>query len=132
MSAISETEPGGEMVCILGFSARPRDSDHELIPGERRTFRVGERVRYLASFSKGTPEDNPTGLMAVFAPIDPKDKKCYAATQHYFASLDCWEGLEAYFAKTRVVTNGDLIIERPDEGTYLLVEVKKASSRAVR
>ena len=24
MSAITETESGGEMVCILGFSARPR------------------------------------------------------------------------------------------------------------
>jgi hypothetical protein len=101
MSAITETEPGGQMVCILSFSSRPRGSDDQPIPGERRTFRVGERVRYLSSFFKGTPEDNPTGYMAVFEPVDPKDKNRYEATQNYFVTLDCWEGLKRYFARAR-------------------------------
>ena len=84
MSAITETQPGGEMVCILEFSARPRDTENQPIPGPRRDFHVGERVRYIASFFKNTPEDNPTGYMAIFEPLDPKDhgqRRAHAASR---------------------------------------------------
>jgi hypothetical protein len=97
-----ETEPGGEMICILRFSARPRGLDDQPIPGERRNFHVGERVRYVTFFYKKTPDDNPTGYMAVFEPLDPEDKNRYAASQNYFVTLDCWEGLREHFALTSV------------------------------
>jgi hypothetical protein len=102
MSAITETEPGSEMVCILGFSARPRGLDDQPISGARRRFHVGERVRYVTFFYSHTPEDNPIGYMAVFEPIDKADKNRYAASQNYFVTLDCWEGLREHFALTSV------------------------------
>jgi hypothetical protein len=40
--------------------------------------------------------------MAVFEPLDPDDKNRYAATENYFVSLDCWEGLRKHFASTLV------------------------------
>jgi hypothetical protein len=88
------------MVCILGFSARPRRSDDQPIPGARRRFNVGERVRYITFFYTPTPVDNPIGYMAVFEPLDKADKYRYAATQDYFVTPDCWEGLREYFAST--------------------------------
>ena len=106
MGAISETKPGGEMVCILGFSARARGLDNQPIPGGRRSFQVGERVRYVAFFYKDTPPDNPTGYMAVFEPLHSEDKNRYAATQDYFVSLDCWEGLREHFASTPTAVAG--------------------------
>jgi hypothetical protein len=96
MSAIAETEPGGEMVCILGFSARPRGPDGQRIPGAQRRFHVGERVRFIAFFYDATPEDNPVGYMAIFQPEDPADTNQYAATQSYFVTLDCWEGIRGH------------------------------------
>jgi hypothetical protein len=102
MSVITETEPGGEIVCILSFSARPRDSDNGPKPDARREFHVGERVRYISSFLKKTPEDNPTGHVVVFEPFDGGDKNRYAAIQNYFVTLECWEGLKKHFANTLV------------------------------
>src|SRR5271155_2107790 len=103
MSVITETEPGGEIVCILSFSARPRDPDNGPIPGARRDFHVGERVRYISWFLKNTPVDNPTGHMVVFEPLDGRDRNHYAATQNDFVTLECWEGLRKHFASTLVV-----------------------------
>jgi hypothetical protein len=97
MSAITETEPGGEMVCIIAFSARPRDSDNRPLAGPRKEFRVGERVRFLGSFFKDSPADNPTGYMAIFEPPDGEGPGRFAAAQNYFVSLDCWAGLERHF-----------------------------------
>jgi hypothetical protein len=136
MCAITETEPGGEMVCIVGFSARPHDVEGRPIPRERRRFRIGERVRYITHFFKNTPEDNPIGYMAVFEPLDPKDKNRYAAAEVYFVSLDCWEGLRKHFASTLIVMERDPAAvasgKGPDilyeaEGAYVLVEAKSAA-----
>jgi hypothetical protein len=133
MSVITETEPGGEIVCILSFSARPRDSDNGPMPDARRDFQVGERVRYISSFFKKTPEDNPTGHMVVFEPVDGRDKNRFAATQTYFVTLECWEGLKKHFASTLIIrTAWDVVAELPEEGTYTLVEVKKAIPRGAR
>ena len=40
--------------------------------------------------------------MAVFEPIDHKDQARYTATQNYFVSLDCWEGLRQHFLSAQV------------------------------
>ncbi len=101
MSVITETEPGGEMVCIQVFSARPRGAEDQPVPGSRRRFHVGERVRYITYFYQAAPADNPTGYMAVFEPIERDDHTRYAATQNYFVSLDCWEGLRHHFASVQ-------------------------------
>jgi len=106
LSAITETEPGAEIVCILEFSAQPRDPDGHPVPGPRREFHVGDRVRYLSSYYKNSPEDNPTGHMAVFGPLDHEDQKHYAATQNYFVTVDCWEGLKRHFARVRTKLDG--------------------------
>ncbi len=106
MSAITETGPGGEMVCIVAFSARPRDRGQRPIPGPRRQFRVGEHVRFVSAFFKDTPDDNPTGWMAVFEPLGEESDVPYAATQAYFVSLDCWAGLEKHFRGSATPKNG--------------------------
>jgi hypothetical protein len=97
MSAITETEPGGEMVCIAAFSARPRGSDKRPLSGPGREFRVGERVRFLASFFRGSLPDNPVGPTAVFRPLDGDDPGQYVDTRGYFVTLDSWAGLEPHF-----------------------------------
>ncbi len=107
MSAITETEPGGEMVCILAFSARPRDPEKRSLPAPRREFRVGEHVRFVSSFLKDTPKDNPTGNMAVFEPIGEANREQYAAHETHFVSLDCWEGLRKHFRGKRSSRNGE-------------------------
>lgn len=103
MGVITETEPGGEIVCVLEFSARPRDADRRPASEKRRTFRVGQRVRYVGFFDKRSPEDNPTGRMIVFEPLDPRDRNQYAATQGYFVTDECWEGIARHFARSLVV-----------------------------
>jgi hypothetical protein len=62
---------------------------------------MGERVRFVTSFFKNTPADNPTGEMAVFESLDRRDQSRYAATQKYFVTLDCWEGLRRHFGRRR-------------------------------
>jgi hypothetical protein len=130
MGAITETEPGGEMVCILGFSSHPCDVEGRRIPGEWREFEVGERVRFVGAFFKDTPKDNPTGYMAIFEPLDPLDKNRYAATEVYFVSLDCWEGLRDYFRDNLIVIEGR---DSPREGNagvrYKLVQIKEKAGK---
>jgi hypothetical protein len=135
MSAIMETEPGGEMVCILRFSARPRGLDDQPIPGERRSFQVGERVRYVNFFYKKTPEDNPTGYMAVFEPLDPEDKNRYAASDTYFVTLDCWEDLGRYFARTNAKgIKRRSVADQPDKGARdpIAAKAKKPARAAAK
>jgi hypothetical protein len=98
MSAITETAPGGEMVCILGFEARPRDLDGRPIAGKRRPFSIGEHVRYVKSIYVDKPEDNPLGYMAIFEPLDAEGDDFYGAVQDYFVSLDRWEALKEHFS----------------------------------
>jgi len=96
VSAILETEPGGELVCIETFSVSP----HERVgPRSRRQFRVGERVRYITYYQDDNLRDNPAGWMVVFRSDDPGDLNRYASTQTSFVTIDCWETLKKYFAK---------------------------------
>lgn len=127
MSAITETEPGGEMVCILGFEARPRDSEGQPGTGQRRAFSIGEHVRYISHYFVNKPEDNPIGYMALFEPIDAKDKNHYAATQNYFVTLDCWEDLKEHFASNLIVTErGET--NRSRRHSYMLIQIKGKSA----
>jgi hypothetical protein len=97
MSAITETEPGGELVCIVAFSARPRDSENRSLPAPRREFRVGEHVRFVRTFYKDTPSDNPVGRMVIFESPGDDGHGQYTAVQSYFVSLDGWASLARYF-----------------------------------
>ena len=125
MSAITETEPGQEMVCILSFEVRPQDGPDQQKQGEYRRFSVGEHVRYLGQFFVDRPEDNPVGYMAIFQPIDKRDDHKYEATQSYFVGMDCWEDLKNYFANNFVVTIG----ERKSKSVYRLNNVTRIKSK---
>ena len=97
MSAILETEPGNELVCIGRFSAPPRVATPRR--KGRRSFRIGERVRYIGYYQDERIKDNPAGWMVVFEPLDAKNGNTYAATHTYFSTLETWEALKKYFAK---------------------------------
>lgn len=132
MGAIAETMPGGPMVCLLDFSARPRDVQGQPIQGPRREFRVGERVRFIAGQFVGKPEDNPTGWMAVFEPLQA-DGHQYSAIESYFVTEDCWEGLRNHFAKSLVVTlETDRGAGLAKKSSYKLVPAGEASGRKAR
>jgi hypothetical protein len=97
MSAILETEPGGELVCIEPFSAPPEEAPPGAKP--RRTFRIGERVRYVGYYQDDRLKDNPAGWMVLFESTGSRGRDRYAATQTYFVTTECWEALKKYFAK---------------------------------
>jgi len=98
MSAILETQPGEELVCIEQFSVLPRGSARQV--RARRNFRIGERVRYLGYYHDENLKDNPAGWMVIFEAENPKNANQYAATQTYFMTIDQWVALKRYFAKT--------------------------------
>jgi hypothetical protein len=97
MSAILETEPGNELVCIEAFSVLPKDVADRT--KSRRNFRIGERVRYVGYYQDANLKDNPAGWMIVFKTVEPGDVPQYAATQTYFVTTECWESLKKYFAR---------------------------------
>jgi hypothetical protein len=67
---------------------------------------------------KDTPTDIPTGYMAVFQPIDCQDEARYTATQNYFVSVGCWEGLRQHFLSTQAASiEGDSATDRRKKGT---------------
>jgi hypothetical protein len=94
MSVINESQPGDELVCIQEFSASP---DGEPFAWETsRTFRVGERIRYVSFRQSQKLKDNPVGWMVLF---EGGDGKSYAATQTNFVTDECWQGLKKFFAR---------------------------------
>jgi hypothetical protein len=86
MPMITETLRGDGLVCLQEFEA----SD----AAETRTFRIGERVRFVGWEQDDNIRDNPVLWLIVF---DTGDGKRYAAPQNCFASDECWRGLEKYF-----------------------------------
>lgn len=94
MSVILESQHGDELICIERFSAP--------LEGKRacreawRTFRIGERVRYQGFFQSDNRNDKPVSWMVRF---DAADGQRYAATQTYFVTTECWEGLKRFFAR---------------------------------
>jgi len=95
MSVILESQPGDDLICIEQFSGSPQG----VTPSWEtdRTFRIGERVRYVSFFQDQHYKDHPgLGWMVVF---DAADGKRYAATQTYFVTEECWQSLKKFFAR---------------------------------
>src|SRR5438094_528323 len=94
MNVILESQQGDELICIQEFLATP-----EGIPFSSQrshTFRLGERVRYV-SFRQTEPlKDSPAGWQVLF---EASDGERYAATQTYFVTEECWQGLKKFFAR---------------------------------
>jgi hypothetical protein len=94
MSVINDSQAGDELICLEEFTGPPIG----VRPGPEtsRTFRVGERVRYVSFYRDQNLHDNPVCWMVIF---DAANGKRYAATQTYFVTEDCWQGLKKFFAK---------------------------------
>src|SRR3954452_1496430 len=93
MSVILESRPGDELICIEEFSASP---DGEGFSWDTsRTFRVGERVSYAGFRQDANRRDSPVCWMVIYE----ADGKRYAATQTYFVTEECWQGLKRFFAR---------------------------------
>ena len=94
MSVIIESQAGDEVICIERFSGPPQG----VRPSSQsnRAFRIGESVRFVGSYRDDHFKDHPVGWMVVF---DAVDGKRYAATQTYFVTADCWQGLKKFFAR---------------------------------
>ena len=94
MNVILESERGDELFCVQEFLATP-----EGVPfsAERsHTFRVGERVRYAGFRQTERLKDSPAGWQVLF---QASDGETYAATQTYFMTEECWQGLKKFFAR---------------------------------
>ncbi len=94
MSVIIESQAGDELLCIEEFSASPQGEPFSWETSH--TFHVGERILYVSSYRDEHFKDHPVGWMVVF---DAADGKRYAATQTYFVTEECWQGLKKFFAK---------------------------------
>jgi hypothetical protein len=94
MSVINESQAGDELICITEFSGPPQGERSS--PQSNRTFRIGERVRYVSFFRHPNLTDNPVCWNIVF---EAADGKRYAATQTLFVTEDCWERIKKYFAR---------------------------------
>src|SRR5438309_1798320 len=94
MSVINESEKGDELIIIGEFEGPPAGVRPS--PESNRTFRIGERVRYLDFFRSENLKDNPVCWMVRF---QTADGKVYAATQTLFVTEDDWQRLKKYFAR---------------------------------
>src|SRR5262245_56317981 len=95
MSVILESQAGDEIVILEPFHASP-DGESFSWPTSR-SFWVGEHVQYVGFRQDQRYRNHPgLGWMVLF---DAADGKRYAATQTYFVTVDCWNGLKRFFAK---------------------------------
>ena len=96
MSVINDSEKGDEIVCLEEFSGAPQGirRSAETV----RTFHIGDRVRYLGFFRHQNLFDHPVCWNLIF---EADDGKRYNATQTYFVTTDCWDGLRKHFAMKR-------------------------------
>src|SRR5262249_48278424 len=95
MSVILESQPGDELIVIEAFHASPEGEKFSWETSHH--FRVGERVRYLSFLHDQYYKDHPgLGWMVRFETADGKQ---YAATQTYFVTEECWQGLKKFFAR---------------------------------
>jgi hypothetical protein len=95
MSVILESQAGDELIVIEPFQASPEGESFAWETS--RHFRVGERVRYLGFLQDQYYKDHPgLGWMVRF---EVADSKQYTATQTYFVTEECWQGLKKFFAR---------------------------------
>ncbi|MFI5382303.1 MAG: hypothetical protein ACHRHE_23655 [Tepidisphaerales bacterium] len=95
MSVIGESQPGDELMILQEFNASPHGEPFSWKTS--RKFRVGDSVRYV-SFSQDHHDKDIPGLGWKIL-FDAADGKRYAATQTYFVTQECWEGLKKFFAR---------------------------------
>jgi hypothetical protein len=95
MSVILESQAGDELITIQEFQASPEGEPFSWESCHR--FRVGDRVSYVGFAQDQHYKDHPgLGWMVRF---DAVDGKRYAATQTYFVTGNCWQGLKKFFAR---------------------------------
>jgi hypothetical protein len=94
MSFIPECQPGDKLVCLESFSASPKGVPFSWTTC--RTFKIGERVRYVSHYRDEHYKDHPAGWMVVCEAADGNE---YAATQIYFVTREAWRNLEGYFTR---------------------------------
>jgi len=95
MSVILESQSGDELVVIEAFHASPEGEGFAWETS--RHFRVGERVRYLGFLQDQYYRDH-LGLGWVVR-FEAADAKTYLATQTYFVTEECWQGVKKFFAR---------------------------------
>jgi hypothetical protein len=95
MSVIVDSLAGDELIVLEAFHACP---EGEAFSWENsHHFRVGERVRYLGFLQNQHYKDHPgLGWTVRFQLADGKK---YVATQTYFVTEECWQGLKKFFAR---------------------------------
>jgi hypothetical protein len=97
MSAILSAQTGEDLVCIQRFTAWPKGE--ESVPKAGRTFRIGERVRYMGFYQDPKLKKNPDGWMVLFEAKGSKRPRRFAATQSHFVTAEGWERLRKFFAR---------------------------------
>jgi hypothetical protein len=95
MSVILESQAGDELIVIEAFHASPEGV--RFSTEDSHLFHIGERVRYLGFLQNQHYKDHPgLGWMVRFQAADGKP---YIATQTYFVTEECWQGLKKFFAR---------------------------------
>ena len=94
MSVILECQPGDEIVCIQAFNASPDGEGFAW--STSRQFAVAERVRFVGARQDAHLKDRPNGWSVL---VETSDQKRYAATQTYFVTAECWQGIKNHFAR---------------------------------
>ena|SRR2546426_2769172 len=93
MSVALECLKGDPFYCLESFYGCPQGEPFSW--KRSRRFKVGERLYFVSAYLDEHFKEHPTGWMIVF---DAADGKRYAATQIYFVTEECWEGLKAHLA----------------------------------
>src|SRR5687768_408966 len=94
MSVALECLQGDEFYCIQRFHACPQGEPFSW--KRSRCFEVGESLRFESAYLDEHFKERPNGWMIVFKTGDGKQ---YAATQTYFVTGECWQGLQEHFGQ---------------------------------
>jgi len=94
MNVILESQPGDELICIQEFSACPEGTAFSW--DRSRAFEIGERVRYASFRQNQNLAESPAGWQVLVVAADGQQ---YAASQTYFVTEECWQGLKRFFAR---------------------------------
>ncbi|HEV3122690.1 MAG TPA: hypothetical protein VGY53_12335 [Isosphaeraceae bacterium] len=97
MSDIFTAQTGEDLVCIQRFTAWPKGEESAL--RARRTFRMGERVRYIGFFQDPKLKQSPEGWKVLFEVRGSKRPRQFATTQANFVTGANWERLRKFFAR---------------------------------
>ena len=89
MSVILECQPGIRFFVSESSMHAGRRKRFSLAAS--RTFRIGERLRYVSFRQDPNLKDHPAGWLVVFKTSDGQQ---YAATQTYFVTTECWHGIK--------------------------------------